>query len=162
NRDGVILFGPHGLRGLVRISATGGEVTQVTKLDASRQEITHGFPTFLPDGRHFLYSIQSGRKETRGVYLGSLDGTLKQRLLEDATPVEYIAAVPGATSGPGWLVFGRAGALLAQPFDTSRLDFTGEPIQISDKVRSDCDFIPNFSFSASDNGVLVFDPSLDR
>jgi len=30
------------------------------------------------DGRHFLYSIQSGQKETRGVYLGSLDGTLKR------------------------------------------------------------------------------------
>jgi Tol biopolymer transport system component len=162
NRDGLILFGSHGLRGLLQISARGGEVTQVTTLDVSRQEITHAFPTFLSDGRHFLYSIQSGRKETRGVYLGSLDRTLKRRLLDDVTPVKYMAAVPGATSGAGWLVFGRAGALLARPFDTGRLDFIGEPLQLSDKVRSDFEFLPNFSFSVSDNGVLVFDPSLDR
>jgi Tol biopolymer transport system component len=140
----------------------GGEITQVTTLDMSRQEITHARPTFLPDGRHFLYSIQSGRNEIRGVYLGSLDRTLKWRLLDNVTPVKYMAAVTGAAAGAGWLVFVRDGALLAQPFDTSRLDFTGEPFQISDKVRSDYEFLPNFSFSVSDNGVLVFDPILDR
>ena len=110
--------------GLLRISATGGEVTPVTTLDRSRQEIAHRFPTFLPDGRHFLYSIQSGQKETRGIYLGSLDGTVKQRLLDDVTVIKYMAAVPGDTAGgAGWLLFGRDGALLAQPFDTKPARF---------------------------------------
>src|SRR5262249_31457992 len=77
SRDEVILFGGEP-GGLSRISATGGEVTQVTTRDRSRQEITHRTPTFLPDDRHFLYGIVSGQKETRGVYLGSLDGTLKR------------------------------------------------------------------------------------
>src|SRR5262245_25245502 len=162
NRDGVILFGPHGTRGLLRISATGGEVTQVTTLDVSRQEINHTLPTFLPDGRHFFCIIMSGRNETRGVYLGSLDGTLKRRLLDDVTPFKYMAAVPGDTSGAGWLVFERAGALLAQSFDAGRLEFRGEPFQLSDKVRSDFVFSPNFIFSVSDNGVLVFDQVLER
>src|SRR5215510_4812218 len=102
---GVILF-RRLLAGLVRISATGGEVTQATIVDRSRQEIEHFYPTFLPDGRHFLYYIQSGQKETRGVYLGSLDGPLKRRLLDDVTPIRYMAAVPGDTAGgDGWLVF---------------------------------------------------------
>src|SRR5262245_31524897 len=162
SRTGVILFGQVQV-GLFRISATGGEVTQVTALDRPRQEILHRYPTFLPDGRHFLYSISSGKKETRGVYLGSLDGTVKRRLLDDLTPVKYMAAVPGDTSsGAGWLVFGRDGALLARPFDTSRLDFTGEPFSLSDKVGSDFVSINYFTFSVSDNGVLVFDPSLKR
>src|SRR5262249_47164097 len=115
--DGVILFMriPVGLMG---ISETGGEVTQVTTLDKSRQEVLHLYPTFLPDGRHFLYSIQSGQKETRGVYLGSLDDkTLKRQLLDNVTPINYMAAVPGDTAGAGWLVFGSDGALLARPFD---------------------------------------------
>src|SRR5262245_44020881 len=163
SRAGVILFGPHTVCGLWRISARGGEVTQVTTIDRSRQELSHFYPTFLPDGRHFLYSIQSGQKETRGVYLGSLDGNLKWRLLDQVTPVKYVAAVPGDTAGSsGWLVFGRDGALLARRFDISRLDFTGEPFSLSDKVGSDLNFYSYLTFSLSDNGVLVFDPSLKR
>jgi serine/threonine protein kinase/Tol biopolymer transport system component len=156
SRNGVILFGQSGI-GLSRISDKGGEVTAVTTLDRSRQEIAHGSPTFLPDGRHFFFDIASGQKETRGVYLGSLDGTLKRRLLEEVTGIKYTAAARG-----GWLVFGRDGALLARPFDIGRLDFTGEQLILSDKVGRDNFFDSYSTFSLSDNGVLVFDPSIER
>jgi len=162
SNTGVILF-RRPVVGLFRVSATGGEVTQVTTVDRPRQEIDHFYPSFLPDGRHFLYYIQSGQKETRGVYIGSLDGTLKWRLLDDITPIRYMAAVPGDTAGgAGWLVFKRDDALLAQPFDARRLEFTGEPFSLSDKVGSDAIFPTYSTFSVSDNGVLVFDPSLNR
>jgi hypothetical protein len=65
-------------------------------------------------------------------------------------------------SGAGWLVFGRDGALLAQPFDSRQFDFTGEPFLLSEKVGSDLGYINYYTFSVSDNGVLVFDPSLKR
>src|SRR5262245_15276471 len=161
NRDGVILFG-QAARGLLRISATGGEVTQVTTPDSSRQEGNHISLTFLPDGRHFLYYIVSGQKETRGVYLGSLDGTLKTRLLEDSSMIKYMPAVPGDTaSGAGWLLFGHDDALMARPFDTSRLEFTGEPFKLLDKLWRDPG--GNYrTFSISNNGVLVFHPNLNR
>jgi eukaryotic-like serine/threonine-protein kinase len=162
SRDGVILFGQV-VVGLLRISATGGEVTQMTSIDWPRQETTHRYPTFLPDSRHFLYVINSGLKETRGVYLGSLDGTVKRRLLDEGTAIKYMAAIPGDwAGGDGWLVFAHDGALLARPFDTSRLEFTGEPFSLSDKVGSDLVNINYSTFSVSDNGVLVFDPSLKR
>src|SRR5262245_4071876 len=124
SRDGVIIFGLTS-GGLFRISATDGEVTQLTTLDSSRKEIYHCFPTFLPDGRHFLYTIMSGKKEMRGVYLGSLDDeNINKHLIYDITVIEYVAAVPGdKVSGAGWVVFVRDGALLARPFDTSRLVF---------------------------------------
>jgi eukaryotic-like serine/threonine-protein kinase len=161
SRAGVILF-VRGVIGLFRIPETGGEVTQVTTPDNSRQEITHRSPTFLPDGRHFLYSITSGRNETRGIYLGSLDGTLKRRLMDDVTVVRYMAAIPGDTTGAaGLLVFGRDGALWARPFDTRRLDFTGEQFSLSDRLGRDIVGAYSF-FSVSDNGVLVFDPSLKQ
>ncbi len=60
---------------LWRISATGGEVTQVTTLDRSRQEGGHTFPTFLPDDHHFL----NGQRrqylwvDRRGQQINSLD-----------------------------------------------------------------------------------------
>src|SRR5262249_50225589 len=147
SRDGVIIFGQPQV-GLMGISETGGEVTPVATLDKSRQETIHLFPTFLPDGRHFLYSIQSGQKDTRGVYLGSPDGTLKRRLLANVTPIKYMAAVPGDTAGgDGWLVFGSDGALLARPFDARRLKLTGEPFSLSDRVGGHLNFIDYFNFS---------------
>src|SRR5262245_23744752 len=139
SRTGVILFGQPEV-GLSRISATGGEVTRVTTPDRSRQEFSHRFPAFLPDGQRFLYNLQGGQMDTRGFYLGSLDGTVKRRLLADDTTIKYMAAVPGHTSGGAdWLLFVRDGALLARPFDTSRLEFTGEPFPLSDKLGSDPD-----------------------
>jgi Tol biopolymer transport system component len=159
SRAGVILFG-QALVGLLRISSMGGEVTQVTTLDRSRRETIHRYPTFLPDGRHFLYSIYSGQMEVRGVYLGSLDGAVKQRLLDNSSVIKYVAADPDDSAGAaGWLIFGRDGALLARSFDTSRMEFTGEPFSLSDKVGSDLVSSNDFTFSVSDNGVLVFDPS---
>src|SRR5262245_4344342 len=159
---GVILF-RRVSEGLFRVSATGGETTQVTSIDRPRQEIDHFYPAFLPDGRHFLYYVQSGQKETRGVYIGSLDGPRKRRLLDDITPIRYMAAVPGDTAGgAGWLVFKRDDALLARRFDARRLEFTGEAFSLSDKVGSDAIFPTYSTFSVSDNGVLVFDPSLKR
>src|SRR5262245_24070858 len=109
SRAGVILFG-QGQFGLLRISATGGEVTQVTSYDRSRRETSQRYPTFLPDSHHFLYAINTGQKETRGVYLGSLlDGTVKRRLLDEVTVIKYVAVVPGdMADGAGWLIFGRA------------------------------------------------------
>ncbi len=162
SRSGVILIGG-GRRGVLRVSEAGGEVTQATDRDISRQELFHRFPTFLPDGRHFLYITMSGQKEVRGVYVGSLDGSVKRRLLDDYTIIKYMAGTPGDTaSSDGWLVFGRDGALLARPFDARRLEFTGEPFTLSDKVGRDLVSINHFNFSVSDNGVLVFDPSLKR
>ncbi|MGH9938972.1 MAG: protein kinase domain-containing protein [Blastocatellia bacterium] len=162
SRDGVILFAQVPL-GLLRISATGGEVTQVTTYDKSRQEFPHCYPRWLPDGRHFLYSISSELKEMRGLYVGSLDGAVKRRLLDAGPVIAYMPAVPGdPTDGDGWLVFVRDETLLAQRFDTRRLAFTGDPFSLSDKVGSDL-FFTNFStFTVSDNGVLVFDPSPNR
>jgi Tol biopolymer transport system component len=163
SRAGVILLARLGGTGLLRTSASGGEVTEVTTLDRPRQEIVHRYPTFLPDGQHFLYGINSGRKETRGVYIGSLDGKLKHRLLDVDTNVKYMTAIPDDTAnGAGWLLFGRDGALLARPFDARRLDFTGEPFSLSDNLGGDLGYVNHFTFSVSDNGVLVLDPSVKR
>ena len=51
NGDGVILFAPQA-GAIFRIPASGGEPNQVTQPD--EQRLSHRFPQFLPDGRHFL------------------------------------------------------------------------------------------------------------
>ena len=55
NDDGTIVFGSASTKGLQRVSADGGALSQVTTLDAPTKETAHLWPQFLPDGRHFLY-----------------------------------------------------------------------------------------------------------
>ncbi|HYT32814.1 MAG TPA: protein kinase, partial [Thermoanaerobaculia bacterium] len=53
SRDGVIVFTPTQAEALYRIPAGGGAVTPATTLDTSRGELSHRWPSFLPDGRRF-------------------------------------------------------------------------------------------------------------
>jgi Tol biopolymer transport system component len=75
NRDGVIVFGSTGVGSggpLWKISQAGGAATAITEVDASRGESYHSLPSFMPDGKHFIY-FRSGTPEVEGVYAGSLN-----------------------------------------------------------------------------------------
>jgi eukaryotic-like serine/threonine-protein kinase len=161
SRDGVILFSALGGAGLSRVSATGGDVTQVMRPDWRRQETEYASPYFLPDGRHFLYYKLSGQKEARGIYIGSLDGGVNIRLLGDDSNAAYVSS----GKGEGYLLFGREGALMAQAFDARQLRLTGEPFTVAGRVGKGLGSAVvsrRRNFSVSDNGVLVFDPLPNR
>src|SRR2546428_2219391 len=81
----VIVFAPDNRMGLSRVYAPGGEPSPVTTLDSSRQESTHRFPQFLPDGRHFLYFARSAQPENRGIYVSSLDQPQAKRIMSTDT-----------------------------------------------------------------------------
>ena len=153
NRDGVIIFGQYpGV--IARVAANGGSAVPLTALDPSRGEIRHTFPSFLPDGRHFIYLRTSNQPENSGVYVGSLDAKPgdqdSRRLLAIAQGAIYM---PSANPKSGQLLFMRDGGLIAQPFDAGRFELTGEPVAIAEQVGSYREF--GF-FSASTNGVLAY------
>jgi eukaryotic-like serine/threonine-protein kinase len=158
NRDGVIIFSSLDAgAGLSRVAARGGDVTSVMKPDLKRQEPTYFHPYFLPDGHHFLFSNFSGQKETTGIYLGSLDGGVSQRLLGDVSNAVYATAA----TGKGYLLFGREEELMAQPFDADAGQLSGDPFSIAGQVGLVLGVSVNTrsrNFSVSENGVLVFDP----
>ncbi|MEE9231078.1 MAG: protein kinase, partial [Acidobacteriota bacterium] len=83
SQEGVIVFAD-GLNGsLLKVPAAGGEPIQVTELDESRGEVTHRYPHFLPDGRHFLYVARSASPEggvatTVQLLAGSIDSNEKK------------------------------------------------------------------------------------
>jgi serine/threonine protein kinase/Tol biopolymer transport system component len=153
NRDGVILFSDTRL-GLFRVPEAGGAAVQVTKGGDAGFNVT---PEFLPDGRHFLYTITSGKAEAAGIYVGSLDGQQAgQRLLSDASNASYAPALaPGAASAGrrGYLVFHRGGTLMAQPFDPVRLALTGAVLPVTEGVATRRDI---GLFSVSNNGTLAY------
>ncbi len=127
SRDGVIVFGtPKGP--LYRVSEQGGVATPATSLDASRQEMSHAFPWFLPDGTHFLYLARSTKPSNTGVFVGTLDGAPPKLILTGDSFAMY--------ASPGYLLFLRGSVLVAQPFDSKNLRVTGEPRQVADQVAS--------------------------
>jgi Tol biopolymer transport system component len=122
--DGIILFSASPGKPILRISDEGGEASPVTRFESS-QHRGHFYPTFLPDGRQFLFFV-TGSAEASGVYIGHLGGLDTKRLLA--------ADAPAAYSATGQLLFVRGGQLLAQAFDPDRLEVTGTPVPVVKQV----------------------------
>ena len=128
------------------VSATGGDIRPATRIDRAAGEIGSAWPSFLPDGEHFLFIGNpvnaAASSDMRLGRLGSLDSKL---LGKSDGRVEY---APG-----GWVVFLRGGNLVAQKLDVAAAKLTGEPVTIADGVRVGSVY-GNFSISPS--GVLAF------
>jgi eukaryotic-like serine/threonine-protein kinase len=146
NRDGVIVFGMTD-GALYRVSAAGAEPAPLTTLDPGHFENSHRWPSFLPDGRHFLYVVRNNQAEGGGVYVGSLDSKDTKRLFLTTTNAVY--------APPGFLLFLRNDALVAQQFNADTLQLGGEPFPIADHVQYN-PALGRGSFSVSENGVLAF------
>jgi eukaryotic-like serine/threonine-protein kinase len=147
--QGVIVFSPDTADGLYRVSATGGPATPVTSRDERLGENSHRYPSFFPDGRHFVYEAQVGGGGSQYKhYLGSLDSNQRTRLsFESESNVVY--------ASPGHLLFVQQGTLKAQPFDVRRLRKVGEAFALADRVQVSS-IVGYGGFSASDNGLLAY------
>ena len=121
---GVILIGGGwaGASGeILRVSAEGGSPVALTK--APPEKHRYLWPSFLPDGRRFLFLDETAEGEKHTVCIGSLDSREIHSLFEANSRVEY--------APPGYLLFVRDAALLARPVDPRSLAFTGEAIPIA-------------------------------
>jgi serine/threonine protein kinase/Tol biopolymer transport system component len=150
-RGGDILFaGVTRGRGIFRVSATGGMPAEVIRVDPSRGEARVGWPSFLPDGGRFLYLLHH------------LDGHGNLMLAEPGKKPRLVMAMQSAVQyvDPGYLVFAREGALLAQRFDLESGQVRGEPFSIAERVRY---FLSTgaASFAASRTGTLAYQSQED-
>jgi Tol biopolymer transport system component len=134
--------------GLFRVLAAGGTPVALTEPDAG--ELSHRMPWFLPDGRHFLYTARSGDARQTRIYVDSIDTKPGVK-----TRKEVLAADSNAVYASGYVLFVRERTLMVQPFDTSRIETTGDAVPIAEQV----DYYAGGSlshFSASRNGTLVY------
>ena len=149
NRDGVILFAPSARDPIQRVSAAGGSSQPVTKIDTTGSEFSHRWPSFLPDGKHFLYLVQTygtGAERNR-IVVGSLDSPDKHPIVNANSPALY--------APQGYLLFARESTLLAQKFDPKSFKSLGDAFPIADQVET----YPSTGsaiFSVSDEGTLAF------
>jgi dipeptidyl aminopeptidase/acylaminoacyl peptidase len=139
-RNGLILYSPVSAAGVYTIPETGGTPSLVTVSDSENRPLQ--YPSFLPDGRHYLITCTNG-----GIFLGSLDDPAIRKVAEARSRVEYSA---------GHLFFEQDGGLYAQPFDLTRLETTGAPVRLSTTVGFGLGSFIDRTFSVSEAGRLVF------
>jgi Tol biopolymer transport system component len=147
NRDGVIVFALANRTPLYRVAASGGPATQVTTLDAQREN-SHRWPHFLPDGDHFLFTARSDKRENNLVYVGSLSSKTITPLLAAQSDAVYAA--------PGYLLFVDNGALMAQRFDPVALKLSGSAAVVVSPVRHSTTSSNGFLSVSADGAVIVY------
>lgn len=148
NADGDILYAPHIATPLRMVPALGGAAREVTTLDVKAGDRSHRWPQFLPDGRRFLFVIQSTNPARQGLYLGSLD----QRSIRRVAPISSRVVI----APTGWLVFVQQDALYAQLFDVGTARLEGQPRLIADEVSVDPEITGWTRVSAAADGTLTF------
>lgn len=148
--NGTIVFSPSVIGPLYRIPDTGGVPTPVTRMSKPSPGQRHMWPSFLPDGTHFLYSESNGPADQQGdkIYVGSLDGSAPKLIIaKTSANVAYAS---------GYLLYGRDHTLWAQPFDLSRLQLTGTAVSISSQELDQELSFSHGEFSVSQSGTVVF------
>ena len=146
--DGTILFTPGYQSPIMRVPVSGGAAVPVTEV---RGRELHRWPTFLPDGRHFLYNVRVQGEEGAVIYVQSLDSKDKKVVVRDHSGVLYVP--------PGYLLFRRGANLMAIRFDAEKLAVAGDPVALV----ADIDHFPptgGTTFGASEK-VLAYAPDSD-
>ena len=150
HRNGTILFAQSDV-GIFRVPADGGMPTQVTRLATSRREINHLWPTWLPDGRQFIYTATSldehGIRAPRTVYIRSVDADDSSLLMHAESRVMY--------SWPGYLLYAEQSTLLAQVFDANSRIVNGDPVKVAEDLAY-YRTTGNAAFTVSESGVLAY------
>jgi Tol biopolymer transport system component len=147
--DDTIVYAPNYTGGLMRVSAAGGKPEPATRLPNDGSIGTHRFPQFLPDGRHFVfYGAHGGGIEPGELFLGQLGST------------EVVALGPSSSRAvfapPGYLLYVRGEALVAQRLDLESQRLAGEPISLEIGLPGSLAVSGYRSLSVSDSGILVY------
>jgi Tol biopolymer transport system component len=132
---------------LWQIAASGGVATQISRLDASRHELAHSWPSSVAGGRWILFNslVGSRRDDARIEALGVATGE-RRVVLESGEQPFYLPT--------GHLLFYREGALMAVPFDLDRLSTRGTPVRMVEDIG--VDFVGAHVLAHSNTGSLIY------
>jgi serine/threonine protein kinase/Tol biopolymer transport system component len=153
NKNGLIVFAASTTEGLSLIPDAGGTVKIITRIDSAKNERTHRWPSFLPDGEHVLFTVglmsSPDYYENATIDVVNIETGERKTLIKGASTAKYINS--------GHILFSRSGVLYIVPFDADNLEVKGQPVPVVEGVYSDLTTgITNFM--VSDNGTLVYVP----
>ncbi len=140
-----------GWRASYSVSPSGGPLERLNEI--------YSWPQMLPDSEHVLYvgwDARAGRYRAHVRRFG--DASTTKDLIETDSRVLYTAST--VTPGTGYLMYIRAGNLLAHPFDPRSLRLTGEAMPVASRIY----FFGTGAadFSVSDRGAIAYQSYVSR
>ena len=149
--EDVIVFAPSTAVSLYKVPARGGKAEAATRIAEGSDTGTHRWPSFLPDGKRFLFYSSTGTGVEPGMlYLGQL-GSLEAKPLGPATSA-------GVWAEPGYLLYVRGDSLVAHRFDDRRSELVGDPKPLGIPLPGSVAVAGLRSLAAATNGLLVYRP----
>jgi len=146
--DNTIVYSPDYRDSLWIVHPHQIDAKRLTTLDQNIHS-THRWPSFLPDGKHFLFLATNhggSSLDKYGVCIGSTDGPQSNFVLSTDSAAQY---------ADGYLLFHRETQLMAQKLNWKDGTLSGAPMTLIDRV----DYDPgtwHTTFAASSNGVLLY------
>ena len=107
------------------VSANGGTPTEIIKSNPGNNLESLRYPYFLPDGKHFLYTILAGTEDSTSgdvLKIGSTDSKTDKTIMNISSNAEY---------ANGYLFFVRNKTLMCQAFDLDNYELSGDIHTIS-------------------------------
>ena len=139
--DDNIIFADRG--SLLRVSASGGEPEILADADG----LVYSWPDVLPGGKAVLFSATESPDTSRTELLSLQTGEQKT-LVRDGSNARYASS--------GHILYAAQGTVRAMRFDLDRLEVTGTPIPVVERVSMKWSGAANFD--VSDDGSLVYIP----
>jgi Tol biopolymer transport system component len=127
SESGTILYAPDIDGPLYQVPAGGGAPEPATQLADGETGISHRLPSFLPDGRSFLFTLGSGAGVGGELRVGQLGSRESRKLGDRPTNIAYAG---------GFLLFSHEGVLMAQRFDPERIELSGSALALAPAIES--------------------------
>jgi serine/threonine-protein kinase len=150
--DGEIYMAAGQVGGVVKILPGSDSAVTVSTPDPALGEISHRFPSLLPDGKWMLLTVKYKTTATfddAAIIAFNLATGEKKKLVEGGSFARYVPT--------GHIVYVRGGSLFAVPFDAASLSITGPTRKLfAGGMLLEESGAASFAFSA--NGTLVYAP----
>jgi Tol biopolymer transport system component len=156
--DNAIVFA-HFRGGLWKVPAAGGNPKSITKLDATRGELSHRLPQILPGNNAVIFTITHSMLPTwddTEIAVQSLITNERKILVERGADGRYVS--------PGHLIYLRRGTLIASLFNLKTLAVSEGGSSLINGVMQSANMITSGldtgsgQFSISDSGSLAYVP----
>ena len=148
--DGSIVFSPQYSGGLMRVPESGGTPESLVETDDKKGERTYRWPNVLPNGQGVIFTI--GMQNSAASYDDAEIAvySFAAKKIRVLTHGDMAVYSPG-----GYLLYYRAGVLFAAPFSESRMEITGESVQLPEHVSDDPTSGATYMAVAA-NGVMAY------
>jgi eukaryotic-like serine/threonine-protein kinase len=149
-----IIFAPNAIGPLMAISASGGAISTVSKVELAGGERSHRWPHVLPGAQAVLFTVGTfgspdnyDDSKIEAVVLATGE---RRTVLAGARIARYVPA-------SGHLLFARGSTVYAVPFDPRSLTAQGEPAVLLREVDGDTTTGASH-FACADDGTFVYVP----